>query len=88
MGAKLNASTFFFVNPEVAGGSGLSKVLGMGSNPNGETFRVGTTDPKVYIARLFIRKIVALGNEMQLRMEVYIYQFAVALPQIYIAVTL
>lgn len=89
VGAKLNASTFFFVNPEVAGGSGLSKVLGMGSNPNGETFRVGTTDPKLYIARLFIKKIFAISNDKQKTVvEEGFNQFAVSIPQKYIAVIL
>ncbi len=67
-------STFFFgtglwkgasvhINPEIAGGSGLSQVLGIAAATNGETFRIGNPAPKIYIARLFFRQVIALSSE-------------------------
>ena len=62
LGAKLNGGTYFFISPEVAAGSGLSKVLGLGDAPNGETFRVTTTEPRLYIARAYIKKIFPIAE--------------------------
>src|SRR6188768_689982 len=40
-GARLWKGAECYINPEIAGGSGLSGALGMGGSSNGETFRVG-----------------------------------------------
>ena len=55
-----NATVYF--NPEIAGGSGLSKALGLASASNGETYRVG--DPRITYAtaRLFAQQIFPLGE--------------------------
>ena len=50
-------------NPELSGGSGLSKTTGIAAFPNGETFRVGTTAPAIYIARLYLRQTFEWGKE-------------------------
>src|ERR1700744_4438908 len=50
-------------NPEISGGSGLSKTLGVAGFPNGETFRVGSSEPKIYIARLYLKQNFEWGNE-------------------------
>ncbi|PSL43711.1 high affinity Mn2+ porin [Chitinophaga niastensis] len=42
-----------YVNPELAGGEGLSHATGIAGFPNGETFRVGDPKPKIYLARAF-----------------------------------
>jgi high affinity Mn2+ porin len=42
-----------YVNPELAGGEGLSHATGMAGFPNGETFRVGDPKPKIYLARAY-----------------------------------
>ncbi len=58
-------STFFFgrrlwnnaeayLNPELSGGNGLSKVTGIAGFPNGETFRIGNPSPALTIARVYI----------------------------------
>jgi len=57
LGARLWKGASFFLNPEIAGGSGLSSVLGLASATNGETFRIGSAEPKIYIARLFYRQV-------------------------------
>ncbi len=87
LGAKVNSTTFLIFNPEVSGGEGLSKVLGMGSNPNGETFRVSSTDLKVYIARLYLRKIIRFGNQDQIVNDDF-NQFRQKISNKYIALTL
>src|SRR5205085_12492877 len=39
-------------NPEISGGRGLSRTLGLAGFPNGEATRVGAVAPTPYIARL------------------------------------
>ncbi|WP_448701203.1 carbohydrate porin [Mucilaginibacter sp. AW1-3] len=65
-GRKLwkNASVYF--NPEVSGGSGLSEARGVAGFPNGETFRIGSPAPAVYLARLFYRQYIPLSNSRDL----------------------
>lgn len=55
-----NASLYF--NPEVTGGQGLSAAKGIAGFTNGETFRIGSTEPVLYTARLFVRQHFPLGN--------------------------
>jgi high affinity Mn2+ porin len=50
-------------DPEISGGSGLSKTTGIAAFPNGETFRVSTTTPEIYIARLYLRQNFEWGTE-------------------------
>ena len=61
-GARLwqNASVYF--NPELAGGSGLSKALGLASASNGETYRVGNPALTYATARLFLQQIFTLND--------------------------
>jgi len=49
-------------DPEISGGSGLSKTTGIAGFPNGETFRVGTTTPSIYIARLYFKQTFEWGK--------------------------
>jgi high affinity Mn2+ porin len=55
------ASAYF--NPELSGGSGLSQTLGVAGFPNGETFRVGGVQNKIYMARLYLQQNFEWGNE-------------------------
>jgi high affinity Mn2+ porin len=50
-------------DPEISGGAGLSKTLGIAGFPNGETFRVGEVAPKIYIARLYFQQNFEWGTE-------------------------
>jgi high affinity Mn2+ porin len=50
-------------DPELSGGAGLSQTLGVAGFPNGETFRVGGTQNKIYIARLFFQQYFEWGKE-------------------------
>jgi high affinity Mn2+ porin len=62
-GARLWKGATAFFNPEMSGGAGLSKTLGIAGFPNGETFRVGSAEPKIYIARLYFTQNFEWGNE-------------------------
>ncbi|GAB3915466.1 carbohydrate porin [Mucilaginibacter boryungensis] len=62
-GARLWKGAQVYFNPEMSGGAGLSKTLGVAGFPNGETFRVGGDAPKIYIARLFYTQNFEWGND-------------------------
>src|ERR1700761_1150751 len=61
--ARLWKGAEAYFNPELSGGAGLSKTLGVAGFPNGETFRVGSAEPKIYIARLYFKQNFEWGNE-------------------------
>ena len=61
--ARLWKGAEAFFNPEISGGAGLSKTLGVAGFPNGETFRVGSAEPKIYIARLYFKQTFEWGTE-------------------------
>jgi high affinity Mn2+ porin len=61
--ARLWKGAEAYFNPELSGGSGLSKTLGVAGFPNGETFRIGSTEPQIYIARLYFKQNFEWGNE-------------------------
>lgn len=65
IGRRLWKGAAVYFNPEVAGGSGLSGATGIGGAPNGETFRIGDPSPQVYLARLYLRQVWALGAERE-----------------------
>ncbi|PLK43545.1 carbohydrate porin [Emticicia sp. TH156] len=65
IGVKLGKYTEVYFNPELAGGSGLSKATGIAGFPNGETFRVGNPKPTVYIGRAYIRHYISLSKETE-----------------------
>jgi len=62
-GARLWKGAEAFFNPEMSGGAGFSKTLGVAGFPNGETFRVGSAEPKIYIARAYLTQRFSWGHE-------------------------
>ncbi len=64
-GVRLWKGAEFYFNPEISGGEGLSQALGVAGALNGETFRVGSATPRVYVARLFFRQYIALSKETE-----------------------
>lgn len=86
-GLKLWKGASIFLNPEIAGGSGLSSALGVASAPNGETFRVGDPAPHLYVARLFFKQIFALSKQT-IYQENDINQIAEKIPTRYISLTI
>lgn len=64
-GARLWSGAELYVDPELSGGSGLSRALGVAGFPNGESFRVGDSQPRVYLARAMVRQTFGVGDEME-----------------------
>ncbi len=62
LGHRLWEGTEFYVNPELAGGQGCSHVLGLAAAPNGEIYRVDSSELKLSLARLFLRQIWNFGG--------------------------
>ena len=65
LGARLWRGAEVYVDPELSGGSGLSKAFGIAGFPNGESFRVGSPEPHIYVARAMVRQTFAAGSEME-----------------------
>jgi high affinity Mn2+ porin len=61
--ARLWKGAEAYFNPELSGGAGLSQTLGVAGFPNGETFRVGGVQNKIYIARLYFKQNFEWGTE-------------------------
>jgi high affinity Mn2+ porin len=65
LGARPWKGAELYVNPELSGGSGLSRTLGIAGFPNGEAFRVGDAQPRIYLGRLILQQTLAAGDEME-----------------------
>jgi high affinity Mn2+ porin len=63
LGLRLWQGGSVYINPELAGGSGLSQVLGIADETNGETPRIANPAPSISIARLFYQQFFALSKE-------------------------
>lgn len=61
--ARLWKGAQAYFNPELSGGAGLSQTLGAAAFPNGETFRVGGVQNKIYIARMYFKQNFEWGKE-------------------------
>jgi len=62
IGRRLWKNAEAYVNPELSGGSGLSRVTGVAGFPNGETFRIGNPSPELTIARVFVTQRFDLSD--------------------------
>jgi high affinity Mn2+ porin len=62
-GVQLGKLGEFYVNPEIAGGSGISSAKGIAGFTNGEAFRVGNPSPTIYMARVYLKHTFNLGGE-------------------------
>jgi len=60
-GIRLWKGAEIYINPEIAGGSGLSGAYGLAASANGETFRVGDPAPTLYLARGMFVQTIQLG---------------------------
>ncbi len=61
-GVRLWKGAEVYINPEVAGGSGLSGAFGLSASTNGEAFRVGDPSPTLYLARGYFKQTIALSH--------------------------
>ena len=84
-GVKLARHAEFYLNPEMAGGTGLSGATGVGGFTNGETFRVGNPRPAITMARAFVRQIIPLSSESVWREEAA-NNLHIEVPEKYIAI--
>jgi high affinity Mn2+ porin len=57
--------TEIYVDPELMQGFGLSNTLGIAGFPNGEAQKSDFPDPRVDIARVFVRQTFGLGGEQE-----------------------
>lgn len=64
-GIQLGKLGEFYLNPEIAGGSGISSAKGIAGFTNGEAFRVGNPAPSMYMARMYFSHTFNLGGEEQ-----------------------
>ena len=76
LGRRLWKGAAAFVNPEIAGGRGVGRrdpaapydetlynpAVGIAGFPNGETFRIGSAKPALYIARFYVEQVFALAD--------------------------
>ena len=65
LGVRPWAGGEIYLNPEIAAGVPLSNLTGLGGFPNGELARTSGPDPKLYLARLFLRQTWGFGGERQ-----------------------
>jgi len=64
-GRRLWKGGEFYLNPEIAGGKGISSALGIAGFTNGECFRIGDPSPAIYLARVFLRQTISIGEEKE-----------------------
>jgi high affinity Mn2+ porin len=64
-GRRLWKGAVLFANAELLAGQGVSRVLGLAGPPNGETYRVDSTELKLGLARLYVRQTFELGAETE-----------------------
>jgi hypothetical protein len=62
-GLQLDPTLEAILDVESAGGSGLSEVLGLGGFPNVDAVRNPELDATPYLARLWLRKVIALSSD-------------------------
>ncbi len=62
-GARLWKGCELYINPEIAGGRGLSGAFGLAASTNGETFRVGDPAPALYLGRGYISQTFPGGGK-------------------------
>lgn len=63
LGVRLWDGAEVYLDPEIAGGSGLTGAFGMAGSTNGETFRVGDPAPSLYVARAYLKQTIPLGSK-------------------------
>ncbi len=65
LGRRLWEGGEVYANLEMQAGSGVSQVLGLAGPPNGETYRVDSTQLKAGLARIFLRQTWNLGGSSE-----------------------
>ena len=93
LGARLWPGAEGYFDPEVTGGEGFGGVAGIAGFPNGEIFRVASSEPEPNVARLYLRQDFGFGGETEKtdpaphalggqhdvnRLSIYVGKFAIA----------
>ncbi|MES2389245.1 MAG: carbohydrate porin [Bacteroidota bacterium] len=81
LGRRLWKGGAFYLNPEVSGGKGLSFAKGVAGALNGETYRVGTAEPKIFIGRAYYQQHIRLFNSAYSSVSDGVNQIADQVPQ-------
>jgi high affinity Mn2+ porin len=63
-GARLWHNGSIYMDPEIAGGSGLDGAVGVADALNGESYRVGDPAPSVSLARLYFQQLFPIGKDI------------------------
>jgi len=63
LGRRLWHGAAVIVNPSVTRGFGLSNSTGAAAFPNGEAFRLGTSEPTLFVPRAFFRQTIGLSGD-------------------------
>jgi high affinity Mn2+ porin len=74
-GYRPASMTEIYFNPELAGGSGLSKTQGIAGFPNGEIYRVDAATPQWNMSRLYIKQVINFDGPTE-KVDVGQNQFA------------
>lgn len=80
LGRRLWKGASFYFNPEASGGKGLSFAKGVAGALNGETYRVGATEPQIFIARAYLQQHFDLGGGGKEFVTDDVNQFVGAIP--------
>ena len=62
---KIAKNTYLIFNPEAVGGKAISKTQGIAGFPNGETYRIGDSKIKPFIARLYVEQRFGLSSKTE-----------------------
>jgi hypothetical protein len=81
LGTPLWKNASLFLNPEISGGQGMSGAKGIAGFPNGETFRIGSTAPVLYVARFYFRQHFPIGNSKFILLEDDVNQVKEKVPE-------
>ena len=63
LGRRLWEGAEFIVNAAITRGFGLSNSVGVAGFPNNEAFRLGSTEPNLYVPRAFFRQTIGLSAD-------------------------
>lgn len=63
LGRRLWPGAEVILDASVTRGFGLSESRGVAAFPNNEAFRLGTTEPYVYVPRIFVRQTIGLSGD-------------------------
>jgi high affinity Mn2+ porin len=86
LGRRLWQGAEIVIDTSVTRGFGLTNSVGVAGFPNNEAFRLGSTDPKIFVPRVFFRQVIGLSGEME-EQEDDPLRFRRALPRERITIT-